>query len=233
DFSLLDAELAHRLDGDRGYDPLAADIELDVRDRLSPGHALHPARKLVARADLHSLLLRSAADLAHGPRRRAEPRAGHTGVELLAPHGVANQDLDLVVAGARAQGLAQVRLADREEAGAQLAVGGKPDAVAVGAERLRDGIDEADLARPIGEPMDAGSGVRLARHLDELVPRLDDLPNLGAGQDRVRRPGAVRVQRHELDETDLIVGRARELAEAQHLVLGEVPHRNRVHLDRP
>ena len=45
-------------------------------------------------------------------------------------------------------------------------------------------------------------------------------------------PGAVAVERHELDEPDLVVARARELAEAQDLVLGEVAHRDRVHLDR-
>ena len=56
--------------------------------------------------------------------------------------------LELGVVGARAQRLAQVGLADREQAGAELAVRGQADAVAVGAERLGDRVDEADLAPP-------------------------------------------------------------------------------------
>ena len=66
----------------------------------------------------------------------------------------------------------------------------------------------------------------------ERVNRLDQLADLGAGEDGVGCPGAVGVQGHELDEADLEVGRAREVAEAEDLVLGEVAHRDRVDFDR-
>ena len=42
----------------------------------------------------------------------------------------------------------------------------------------------------------------------------------------------VGVERHELDEADLVRGRARELGERDHLVLGEPADRDRVDLDR-
>ena len=68
-------------------------------------------------------------------------------LELLAPHGVADDLLEVVVGRAGAQRRAQVGLADAEQAGAQLAVGGQADAVAVAAERLGDRVDEPDAAR--------------------------------------------------------------------------------------
>ena len=115
-----------------------------------------------------------------------------------------------------------------------LPVGGQPDPVAVGAERLRDRVDEPDLAAPaVGEPVDARGRVRLARQRLERVAGLDQRPQLGAGQNLVGAPGAVAVERHELDEPHLVVARARQLAEAEDLVLGEVAHRDRVDLDRP
>ena len=54
-----------------------------------------------------------------------------------------------------------------------------------------------------------------------------------AGEDRVRRPGVVGVERHELDEADLEArssGRTRQ--KRSDLVLGEAAHRHRVDLDR-
>ena len=64
-----------------------------------------------------------------------------------------------------AQRRAQVGLAELEQAGAQLAVGGQADAVAVAAERLGDRVDEADAARAVGEAEDArrGAAARAAR----------------------------------------------------------------------
>jgi len=72
-------------------------------------------------------------------------------LELLTPDGVANPLAELGVARPGAQWLTEIRLVDREEAGAQLALSRQPQPVAVGAERLRDGVDEADLASAIGE----------------------------------------------------------------------------------
>ena len=59
--------------------------------------------------------------------------------------------LELCVGRSLAHRVAEARLVHREEAGPQLAVGGQADAVAVGAERLGDGVDEADLPLAVGE----------------------------------------------------------------------------------
>ena len=69
-------------------------------------------------------------------------------LELLAPDRVADDLLELGVVGARAHRRAQVGLVEREQAGAQLAVGGQADAVAVAAEGLGDRVDEADRPWP-------------------------------------------------------------------------------------
>jgi hypothetical protein len=59
--------------------------------------------------------------------------------------------LELVVARAGAQRVAQVGLGHREQAGAQLALGGDPDPVAVAAEGLAHRGDKADRALSVGE----------------------------------------------------------------------------------
>ena len=61
---------------------------------------------------------------------------------------------------------------------------------------------------------------------------MDRSADLLAGQDVVARPGVVGVERHELDEADLVGVLAREAGERDHLVLGEAAHRDGVDLDR-
>ena len=124
----------------------------------------------------------SAADRAHRPGRRAEAGLVDPVLQLLAPDRVADDPLQLGVVGAGPQRRAQVGLVEGEEAGAQLAVGGQAQPVAVGAERFGDGVDEADLAAPVGEGEDAGGRVRLARQLAQRVDLFDHRPHLGAGQ---------------------------------------------------
>lgn len=58
-------------------------------------------------------------------------------LELLPPHRRADDLLQLVVTGARAQRPPQVGLVQREQRRAEPAVGGQADAIAVTAERLR------------------------------------------------------------------------------------------------
>src|SRR3954454_3687423 len=99
-------------------------------------------------------------------------------LELLAPDGRADDLVQLRVRGPAAQRLAQVGLVDREQARAQLAVGGQANPVAVGAERLRYRVDEADLALPVGEAEHPRRRVRLARRLLQRVDPVDDLAQL-------------------------------------------------------
>ena len=67
----------------------------------------------------------SAADRGHRARRLDEARLVDVVLELLAPDRVADDLLELVVARAGAQRRAQVGLVEREEAGAQPALGGQ------------------------------------------------------------------------------------------------------------
>ena len=65
------------------------------------------------------------------------------------------------------------------------------------------------LPLPVGEPVDAGGRVGLARLGLERVDGVDRGADLGAGQDLVLGPGVVGVERHELDEADLVRGASR------------------------
>src|SRR4051794_6425340 len=164
-----------------------------VARRIGARRAITGVRRLLRRAAL-------AADRGHGPRGLAEAGFADSVLQLLTPDGVADLLRDLVVGRAGAQQLAQVGLVHGEEACAQLALGRQPDAVAVRAERLRDRVDEADLALAVGEPEDTRGRAGLARELLERMDGVDELAQLLAGEDLVLRPGVVAVQRHELDE---------------------------------
>ena len=148
----------------------------------------------------------------------------HTAARMIA--------LELVVGRPGAQRAAQVGLGHREQAGAQLALGGHPDPVAVAAEGLADRRDEADRALAVGELPAPRRAVALAAHVLERIGGVDQPPHLGVGQHAVARPRAVGVERHELDEADLVRVLAGELGEAHDLVLGEVLQRDHVDLDR-
>jgi uncharacterized protein YjbJ (UPF0337 family) len=155
-------------------------------------------------------------------------------LQLLVRDRVAEARDQLVVGRTVAHRRLEVPLAAREEAGAELTVGGESNAVARRAERLRDRIDEPDLAVPVGERVTARGRRRLRRQLDERpVLGLDQRSDLGAGQHLVVAPALVRVERHELDEADDVRLASRERGEARHLFLGEALDRDRVDLDGP
>ena len=92
----------------------------------------------------------SAADLVHGPLGPDEIVAADAVGRGLGPDAVADQVGDFVVAAAAAEECAGVPLGGREQAVADLALGREPQAVAVAAERLRHGLDEADAAAAVG-----------------------------------------------------------------------------------
>ncbi len=99
-------------------------------------------------------------------------------LELLTPHGVANNDLQLTIIGAIAERAAKVGLVEREQARPEPAVGGQADAVAVPAERLGDRIDEPDQAVAVGEPVQAGRCARFAGLGFERIDLIDRRPDL-------------------------------------------------------
>src|SRR4029077_8168473 len=88
----------------------------------------------------------SSSDLAHRPRRADESGFVDAVLQLLVLHGPAQKSRQIVVGGSPPQWAFEVPLPAREEAGAQLSVRRQPDAVTAGAEGLRHGVDEPDLA---------------------------------------------------------------------------------------
>src|SRR3954451_19106338 len=174
----------------------------------------------------------SAADLAHRAACPYEAGLVDPVLQLLVRDGVPDQALELRVGGAGAERRLQIPLAAREQARAQLAVRGQADAIAGGAERLRDRVDEADLAGAVGEAVALRGRGRLRGDLLERPALLDDRPDLGARQHLVVAPRALGVERHELDEADDVRLAAGELGERGHLRLREALDRDRVDLDR-
>src|SRR5439155_11973878 len=89
---------------------------------------------------------RSPADLAHGLRRLLESLLVDQVTLFLLPDRALDHPSQVVVRGAAPHQVAKRRLAQREQARPQAALGGEPDAVAGRAEGLRNRGDEAEPA---------------------------------------------------------------------------------------
>src|SRR6266436_7851028 len=108
----------------------------------------------------------------------------------------------ILVGGAFAEQTAQVMIVLAEEARAELAVGGKPDAGAMAAERLGDRGDEADFTGcAVGEALFAGGLAALVGDLFERPAGLDTPVDLCGGDYQVTCPVTVGIERHEFDKT--------------------------------
>src|SRR5690348_9627123 len=92
-----------------------------------------------------------SADLGHRAARSHEAGLVDAVLQLLVLDGPANVRGELLVRRPFAQRGLEIPFAAREQARAELAVGGQPDAVAGRAERLGHRVDEADLAGAVGE----------------------------------------------------------------------------------
>src|SRR5207237_4825289 len=110
----------------------------------------HPLREgsISAKCGVPRLL---APDLAHGTGCPHETGIVDAVLELFVTNGKADQLGEPLVARSVPQRRLQIPLAAREQARAELAVRGQADPVAIGAERLRDRVDEAELALSVGE----------------------------------------------------------------------------------
>ena len=116
-----------------------------------------------------------------------------------APDDLGGEEVvELVVGRAAAQDGPQVELLEREQAGAELALGGDADAVALLAERLGDAGDHADVADAVGvaEPLGRLDVLRVVRAGDRQVlereHRVDPLEDLVGRHDLVAGPVARR-----------------------------------------
>src|SRR5205085_1160958 len=186
------------------------DAALAVGDGLTTAEPLPPAEQAAsarnpasAKSRLRGLptYLRHALfglDIAVGPDLEGA-------AFLLGPDRRLDHAPDVVIGDTRAHEVAQRRLAERKEAGAQAPLGRQPDPVAGVAEGLADRGDEADPAgRAVGElELDRRTRPRLGRrHQRELV--LDRFLDAQAGHHQLGTPDAIAVQRHELDEAHLV-----------------------------
>ena len=153
---------------------------------------------------------------------------------FLAPDRRLDGAADVVVGNARADQVSQRRFPKREQARAQAALGSEPDPVAGRAERLAHRGDEADAARRAVRELESrrGSWTRIDNRLQrEQV--LDLFLDMKTRDYLLVGPDVVAVQRHELDEADLVALVAREPREVDDLIVVLALHDHHVQLDRP
>jgi autotransporter-associated beta strand protein len=127
---------------------------------------------------------------------------------------------------------AEVVFGDAEEAGADFAVGGQAEAVAMAAERFADGGDDADFAAAIRESPALGSRGWVVR-----INRLETEAGLEAGQkfmagdDHFFEPGARGIEGHEFDEAQAQFALASKLGEGFNFMIIDVADDNGVDFD--
>ena len=173
-----------------------------------------------------------AADRAHRARRRPNPGSPTWCFSSLRQTASRTICLELVVGRSRAHRLAQVGLAHREEAGAELALGGQAHPVAVRAERLGHRVDEADLAARRrrtgrrGRSLRARARARRAGRSRSIIARSSSPVSTASGSQALSPSSGMNSMKRTWKSL------AGELGERQRLLLGEAPHGDRVDLDR-
>src|SRR2546426_1472925 len=97
----------------------------------------------------------------------------------------------LLVGVSVAQPRTKIVLGHAEEARAYFSVGGEPDAIAVAAEGLADGSDQAELAAAIGkDPAFRRGGRVVGRRRAQIEAGLQAGEDFPAGHDHFLEPGA-------------------------------------------
>jgi selenocysteine-specific elongation factor len=186
-----------------------------------------PGPRLTARG-------RSAADRGHRTVRLQERRVADPVPRQLRRDRRPPAGGDVLIRRTGAQRPAQVTLGAGEQAVADLPVGGEPDPVARAAERPGDRSDHADPGgAAVHEEGLGGGGAALPSGIvgqGELAgQRLEDLArrdHLGA------LPAVLGVERHLLDEPQLVPALQAVAQQARCLVVVQVAHQHRVDLDR-
>src|ERR1700686_4156739 len=159
-----------------------------------------------------------AADLAHGLGRADEVGLADLVTLFLLPDPGHDEVADLGIRRAAAELGLDVVLLDRKETGAQMPLGGQPDAIANFAKGIADGGDDADAPlAAIAKFESRGRRRPLIRDRFERKLPVDGFDDVAARDHGIHRPDAVRVERHELDETDFVSLAARETGEVEDL----------------
>src|SRR5579863_4812199 len=90
-------------------------------------------------------------DVHHGPRRRHKIRLADVMTLFFSENHTANELRQFFIRCPALHLRVQIVVPDREQAGANLAIGGDADAAAVAAERMRDRSDDPNLANAVIE----------------------------------------------------------------------------------
>ena len=151
---------------------------------------------------------------------------------LLLKHHARQPVGDYLVRGITPQEGLDVVLAQAKQASANLAVGSKPQSIAMTAEGFAYGGNETDLGGTIGEaPSLGGSGGVLAISRHQIKARTETAEYFPAGDHMVFLPCATGIQWHEFDESKIQMLSTGELAKNLDLVVVKMTNDNGVHLN--
>lgn len=155
---------------------------------------------------------------------------------FLAEHDFADAGFDGAIVGGAAERVFEVVFDEAEEAGADLAVGGDPNTIAVAAEGFGDGGDDPDFGGGIGgeigeAPASGGFGGIGGVAGEEFEAGTNSGEHFATGDDELAEPGAAGVEGHEFDEAEGELMLMGELGEGGEFVVVEVAEDDGVDLD--
>ena len=209
-------------------------VRRGVRQRHADRDDRHAGHSVLPSGARHSA--RSAADLAHRAARAGRSRPGRSGDRpTSSPTARVDRVGEVVVGAAVAQHRAEVDLVEREQARAELALGGDAHAVAVLAERLGHARRSRRRRRGRRRSGTARRARRAPARAHALARRAGTRRRSGRGS---RAPGTTwsivhspgRVERHELDEAHADAAVAPERGEVDDLVVVDAADHDRVDL---
>src|SRR6266550_9046991 len=174
-----------------------------------------------------------ASYTAHRTRWRDKVSFADVMPRFLLPDDFFEVITDLLVGFSLTQPGPKVVFGDAEEAGADFAVGGQAEAIAMAAEGFADGSDEADFPPAIGKhPAPGSGGGMIHRGWMQLESSLQSSEDFAARHDHFLKPGPSGIQRHELDESEAQILGASELGERFNLIIIDIPNDHGVYFHR-
>ena len=168
----------------------------------------------------------------------------------LKPHALTPAQSQLLIVSTGTQKLHQISLGVGEQAGTNLTVRRQAGAGACIAERLRDRGDNTHTAQRLGTvsrearliqgstervhlPQLSGGVAARLRHRTQNILSRQFLANLSGGNRALTGPTVISIQRHLLNETQLIAARQRPTQKLRSLIIIQTRHQHSINLDRP